>query len=291
MKRAFLLVAVAAPLVLNWSCGGSSSPSTPTPQPSATPTPAAEAPEVIDGWKHEPVAAEVNPPIVGLGQAVVVRAPGFLAREQRYELEPIALWPAEPAYVRELVYDWEFEDGSFRMVRWEQSSFTLTLEGALGNDGGVRARARQVLAEISRRTGLEGSIGPGGEVVIDVDSSVADQQAAAIARLRTRGTTITGGTISFVSRQEIIGGPGSAYHNTFLHEMGHIIGLAHSPDMSDVMTPAGGRGTTVDAYQRNEAIALHMMYRHREPGNFPPDRAPELGASSPGALRNPVIID
>jgi hypothetical protein len=246
---------------------------------------------VIDGWQHEPVAAEVNPPIVGLGQGVVVRAPGYLAREQRYHFEPIALWPAEPAYVRELVYDWEFEDGSLRMIRWEQSSFTLTLEGALANDGGVRARARQVLGEIARRTGLQGSIGSGGEVVIDVDSSVADQEAVALARLRTRGAIITGGTISFVSRQEIIGGPGSSYRNTLLHEMGHIIGLAHSPDMSDVMTPAGGRGATVDAYQRNEAIALHMMYRHREAGNYHPDRAPELGASSPGALRNPVIID
>jgi len=291
MKRAFLLVAAAAPLVLNWSCGGSSSPSTPTPGPSATPTPAAEAPEVIDGWRHEPLDAEVNPPIVGLDQRVVVRAPGFLAREQRYEFEPIALWPAEPSYVRELVYDWEFEDGSFRMVRWERSSFTLTLEGSLANDGAVRTRARQVLDEIARRTGLEGSIGSGGEVVVDIDSSVADQQAVAIARLRTRGAIITGGTISFVNHQEIIGGRGASYHNTFLHEMGHIIGMAHSPDMSDVMTAAAGRGTTVDAYQRNEAIALHMMYRHREAGNFPPDRAPELGASSPGALRNPVIID
>ena len=289
MKRAFLLIAVAGPLVLNWSCGGSS-PSNPTPQPTPTPTPAAEAPQVINGWNEQPVTAEVNPPVVGLGQGVVVRASGFLAREQRYEFEPIALWPAQPAYVRELVYDWEFEDGSFRMIRWDQP-FTLTLDGALANDGGVRSRARQVLDEIGRRTGLQIPIGSGGEVRIDLDPSVADMQAVAVARLEFRGATITGGTVSFISRQEIIGGQGSSYHNTFLHEMGHIIGLAHSPDMSDVMTPAEGRGTTVDVYQRDEAIALHMIYFHREGGNRPPDRAPELGAASAGSPRYTVIID
>jgi hypothetical protein len=246
---------------------------------------------VTDGWNSEPVSAEVNPPVVGLGQGLVVRAPGYLAREQRYEFEPIALWPADPAYVRELVYDWEFDDGSFRMLRWEQPSFTLTLEGALANDDAIRTRARQVLDEIQRRTGLEGSIGPGGEVVIEVDSSVADQQAVALARLQSQGPVITGGTISFVDREEIVGRYGASYSNTFLHEMGHIIGLAHSPDTGDVMTPAGGSGTSGNQFRLNEAIALHMMYVHREAGNYHPDRAPQLGAASGVSLRRTVIVD
>jgi hypothetical protein len=290
MRRALLLIGVACALGLDGGCGGSSAPSNPTPQPTATPVPPAEAPQVIDGWNEQPVNAEVSPPTVGLGQGVVVRAPGFLAREQRYDLEPVALWPAEPAYVRELVYDWEFTDGSFRMVRWDQP-FTLTLEGSLANDGAVRTRARQVLDEIQRRTGLQILIGPGGEVAIDIDPSVADEQAVAIARLRFRAETITGGSISFINRQEIIGAGGASYNNTFLHEMGHIIGLAHSPDLSDVMTPAEGRGTTVDVYQRNEAVALHMMYFHREAGNRPPDKDPQLAAASAASPRYTVIID
>jgi hypothetical protein len=291
MKRVLLLIAVAGPLILNSSCGGSSSPSTPTPQPTATPVPAAEAPEVIDGWTERPVAAEANPPLVGLGNGVVVRAPGYLAREQRYDFEPIALWPAEPAYVRELVYDWEFTDGSFRMIRWEQP-FTLTLDGALADDGAVRTRARQVVDEIARRTGLQIQIGAGGEVHVKIDPSVADEEAVAVARLSFQRGVITGGSVSFINRQEIIGGPGASYNNTFLHEMGHIIGLAHSPDRSDVMTPAEGRGSTVDVYQRNEAIALHMMYFHRDPGNRPPDKDPQLAEASAGASpRYTVIID
>jgi hypothetical protein len=290
MRRALLLIGVACALVLDGGCGGSSAPSNPTPQPTATPVPPAEAPQVIDGWSEQPVNAEASPPTVGLGQGVVVRAPGFLAREQRYDLEPVALWPAEPAYVRELVYDWEFTDGSFRMVRWDQP-FTLTLEGSLANDGAVRTRARQVLDEIQRRTGLQILIGPGGEVAIDIDPSVADEQAVAIARLRFRAETITGGSISFINRQEIIGAVGASYNNTFLHEMGHIIGLAHSPDPSDVMTPAEGRGTSVDVYQREEAVALHMMYFHREAGNRPPDKDPQLLAAAVATPRRTVIID
>ena len=73
--------------------------------------------------------------------------------------------------------------------------------------------------------------------------------------------------------------------------MGHIIGLAHSPDTTDVMTPAEGRGTGVHHFQPNEAIALHMMYHHREPGNRPPDRAPQLGAASAATPIRTVIID
>ena len=289
MKRVLLLIAVAGPLLLNGSCGGSS-PSTPTPRPTVTPVPAAEAPEVIDGWTEQPVTAEANPPTVGFGNGVVVRAPGYLAREQRYASEPIALWPAETAYVRQLVYDWEFSDGSFRMVRWGQP-FTLTLEGALANAGAVRSRAREVVDEIARRTGLQISIGPGGEVVIKIDPSVADQDAAAVASLSFRGSTITGGTVSFVNQAEIVGGAGASYHNTFLHEMGHIIGLAHSSSRGDVMTPAEGRGTTVDVYQRGEAIALHMMYFHRDPGNRAPDKDPQLVAASGASPRYTVIID
>jgi hypothetical protein len=97
--------------------------------------------------------------------------------------------------------------------------------------------------------------------------------------------------VEFIDREEILGRAWARYQNTFLHEMGHIIGLAHSPDVGDVMTPAEGRGTTFDEYQRNEAIALHLIYVHREAGNRPPDRAPELGAAAAGSPRYTVIID
>ena len=56
------------------------------------------------------------------------------------------------------------------------------------------------------------------------------------------------------------------------------LGLSHSPRREDVMfeveQPAQRR------FSEAESIALRMMYAHRRPGNFFPDRDPAVGASS-----------
>jgi hypothetical protein len=96
-----------------------------------------------------------------------------------------------------------------------------------------------------------------------------------------RGATISSARIDFWRRSEIAGGRQAQYSNTFLHELGHVIGLGHSPLLTDVMTPAEGPGTDESTYQPAEAACLHMIYAHRRPGNFFPDRDTALGASSP----------
>jgi Matrixin len=68
--------------------------------------------------------------------------------------------------------------------------------------------------------------------------------------------------------------------NTFLHEMGHVLGLGHSPDRREVMTPGAGPGTNVSEFQSGEALSLHMMYFHRAAGNQSPDRDPAFRARS-----------
>ena len=92
-------------------------------------------------------------------------------------------------------------------------------------------------------------------------------------------------------RFEIAGGPQAAYSNTFLHELGHAIGLGHSPRVTDVMTPAEGPGTQQSTYQPGEVETLHMSYMHRRPGNFFPDRDAALGAASSATPRTIVILD
>ena len=93
--RAARLLAVALCVLVGPGCGGSSSPSTPSaPQATPAPPPVAQAPAVIDGWNEQPVAAEAEPPIVPPGHGVVVRAPGYLPREQVYAGEvfgPVAV--------------------------------------------------------------------------------------------------------------------------------------------------------------------------------------------------------
>ena len=291
MRRKALLLAVAGPLLLMPACGGSSSPSAPStaPLPAPTPTPVAvgEAPAAINGWNEAPLDAESTPPTVSSGDRVLVSAPGHLPREQVYRGEPIALWPADEDYVRELVYDWELGDGSFAMVRWT-GPFTVTLEGDLAGDTAIVAKAEEVLFEMSRWTGFTISLGPDGACTITLDPTVADTDSVAEARVSLLGATITDATVAFAHRREIAG-PDADFSNTLLHEMGHVIGLSHSPDPRDVMTPGGGPGTFFNAYQDNEAVALHMMYAHRSPGNRPPDTDPELAASA-GATRRVIVI-
>ena len=290
MKRWAPLLVLGLLGLFGVACGGSSSP-TASSAPRVAATPAAEAPVVNDGWSHQPVTAEVTPPTVRSGDALLAKASGYLPREQRYDRSPVFLWPADEAYVRELVYDWEFTDGSFRMVRWV-GAFTLTLDGDLAGDDAVLARAQDVVGEIQRQTDVAITIGPGGACVVKIDPSLANEDAVGEARLSFRGATIVAATVLFVQRAELLGfGRRADYRNTFLHEMGHAIGLGHSPDIYDVMTPGAGPGANVDEFQLNEAIALHMMYVHRSAGNRPPDKDVLLAPSSRATPRTVVIRD
>ena len=234
------------------------------------------------------MAASISPSAPALGARVTATAAGFLTREQVFERAEIFLWPGEPDYVHDTAY-WEFTDGSFRVIRWN-TGFTVTLEGELGTDPVLVRKAQEVAAEASRHIGYPISVGPGGAVTITVDPGLDDDAAVAQADVRTTGSVITGAVISFRRRAEIAGGPQAAYSNTLLHEMGHVIGLGHSPDDKDVMTPAEGRGTRESAYQPGEAGCLRMIYVHRRAGNRFPDRDPALGAAV-GRLRHPVVVD
>ena len=274
-------------------CGGDRGSSAPSNVPVAaaapTPAPAPAAPITRNGWTEEGVTADVAPPSPAAGTVVTVQAPGFLTREQRFDGSPIFLWPGEEAYVRQLVYDWEFSDGTFRMMRWAQP-FTVSLDGDLATDPAVVAKTEEVTAHITQITGLPIAIGAGGAVKVLINPSILDQGAIAQTSFSSRGAAITEATIEFADRQEISGGRGSDYRNTLLHEMGHVMGLSHSASDRDVMTPAGGPGTKEGVFQPQEATCLHMMYAHRQPGNLPPDRDAALGTMT-SEVRRFVIVN
>jgi hypothetical protein len=268
--------------------GGTTSPTNVQPTPAPTPTPN-PVPVVFDGGTEQPLpSAAPEPALPGVGANVTVRMPGYLAREQTFNRTPIFLWPSTEEYVGELVHSWEFSDGSLRMIRWS-GSYRVTLDGALANDGAAIAKTNEVLAEIARTTGLQCTLGAGGQVVISIDPDVLDEDAVAIADVDTQGATVTGGTIRFHNRGEVSGTAGAQYSNTLLHEMGHILGLGHSINEEDVMTPGEGSGTDVQRYQPNEALALHMMYAHRRAGDLPPDRDSNFQAASLGRQRFTIV--
>ena len=219
-------------------------------------------------------------------------AAGYLTRRQLFTGAPLQLWHATEDYVHGFAYG-EFTDGTYRTVRWAQP-FVVTLDGDLATNDAVVAKARDVLAEVQRTTGMAVTLGPNGAVVIRIDPDILDtQDAVGVASMRYAGATIVSANLSFASRAEILGTGRADYANTLLHEMGHAIGLDHSKDTRDVMTPRSGPGTRFAQYQEGEATALRMIYLHRSAGNYFPDRDPGVAAAGRAGAqpRRTVIVN
>ena len=277
MRRALAVASLAA---LS-ACGGGSNAPTPLPGASSGPPPTTlpAAPTFLDGVSGAPVGAQVAPASPQSGQAVTVTAPGYLTRRQLFTGAPFQLWRATEDYVHEFVFT-EFTDGSFRTTKWAQP-FVITLDGDLATNDAVVAKTREVMAEIQRTTGMAVTLGAGGAVVIKIDPDVLEtHDAVGLARMRYQGANVVGAELSFASRSEIVGSARADYANTLLHEMGHALGLDHSKDTRDVMTPTTGPGSRVGTYQEGESAALRMMYLHRAAGNYFPDRDPGVAAAS-----------
>jgi hypothetical protein len=270
------------------ACGGGSN--TPTALPSAGPPPTtlSAAPTFLDGVSGAPVGAQIAPASPASGQAVTVTAPGYLTRRQLFTGAPFQLWRATEDYVHEFAFT-EFNDGSFRTTKWAQP-FVVTLDGDLATNAAVVAKTREVIAEVQRTTGMAVTLGTGGAVVIKIDPGLLEtEEAVGLARMRFQGANVVGAELVFASRSEIVGSARADYANTLLHEMGHALGLDHSKDTRDVMTPGSGPGTRVGTYQEGEATALRMMYVHRAAGTYFPDRDPGVAAASAARPLRTVI--
>jgi len=268
----------ALALVALSACGGGGS-NNPTPLPSASAAPPSGAPTFLDGTTGATVAAQVAPASPANGQPVTVTAAGYLTRRQIFTGAPFQLWRATEDYVHEFAFT-EFSDGSFRTTKWAQP-FVITLEGDLAANAAVVAKMREVMAEVERTTGMVVRIGTGGGVVIRIDPDLLEtEDAVGLASMSFQGASVVSAELSFVSLAELLGTAGADHANTLLHEMGHALGLDHSKDLRDVMTPGSGPGSRVGVYQEGESTALRMIYVHRSAGTYFPDRDPGVSAAS-----------
>jgi hypothetical protein len=289
MRKLLPVLAILGTVVPGCGGGGGGNrsptgPAVPSPTPQATPTPApGPVPVIQDGGTERPVTgATVDPARPGLGFQVTVQAPGYVRREQRFDGSPVFLWPGTQSYVADMAHSWPFRDGTSRLVRWTRP-FRVTLEGSLASDPAVVARMEAVLEELERVSNVPISLGPGGDVVVGVDPSVSGRSAVAITNLTFTAGVANSATVDFVTKEEISGEAGARYENTLLHEFGHVLGMGHSPDVNDVMTPGAGPGTRFQVFQPNEELCAHMMYAHRAPGDRSPDRDAALDASAASA--------
>jgi hypothetical protein len=216
--------------------------------------------------------AAIQPAAPAMGARAAVTAAGYLVREALFDGKPFYLWPAvDEDYVRAVIYG-EFAPGR-RLTRWEQG-FDVAPAPELAEDSRVRSVIEDAVAEVRQASGLPIAVRSTGTVTVSVnieDPFFAAGTAVAYTRLTVRGNSIVGARVVFLDLRYLLALGNRSRTNTMLHEMGHVLGLGHSPDGRDVMHVDGAR-TDARAFSARELLTVRMMYLRRRPGNAAPDR-------------------
>ncbi|HUG54938.1 MAG TPA: matrixin family metalloprotease [Vicinamibacteria bacterium] len=249
MRRLLLPVAL---LSLLSACGGGT---TTTTAPSA-PT------QVLDGITGAPVPGE--PLEAAPGDRVRVQRAGYLRRDTIVPSDrTITLWPmtVDEAFVRTLVYG---EVGAgHRLHRWATDTVPV-----------ARDFPAEVIEAVRPWVDLVPSDQPRMTIVVDPGDPLfaqftPDTIGVAFREIAPADARIVSVRLVFRSA-DAVRLPGS-----LLHEVGHGLGLSHSPRRQDLMFPSTARTTTV--FSADERVLLSMMYDRRRPGQVAPDDDQALG--------------
>jgi hypothetical protein len=233
-----------------------------------------------------------------LGTLIDVTSPAFFDRQSSLRFGPpltrLSLWPrATPTGVDEnytisIVYTSAGIAGPgpagaepLRRLPPDTQSAVVVPTAELLDDPAAHEsliRATSGIAEVTRgviRYALARDRPPAGvvfEARVDPTESLCVQRARAFVRWTLRGNIeITGGTIVFCSLAD-------ARTSTAVHEMGHTLGLLHSPDARDVMFPnvlvRGGH-----AFGPRESETIKLMLDRRAGNRYPDSDRQVTGAS------------
>jgi hypothetical protein len=226
---------------------------------------------------------------VNFGAPLDAAAPAVLDRQTLLRAgggTAFLLWPRrtragiDEGYTSFLVYG--DAAGSRPMARLAEGAQVVVVpsEELLADD---LANAMHVAAVARVNAAAQGLFGfalsrqrPAAGVVFESRLDPADA-ACAGGRIRAqvtwmqRSNEILGGSILFCTRE-------AARTGTVLHEMGHTLGFAHSPNPNDLMFSTFVRGRN-DDFSERELLTLSLMMR-RLPGNRYPDRDRDRAAAS-----------
>jgi matrixin len=257
MRRAACTLLVLA-TIGSLGCGGRS----------AT-TPSAGV-SVVDGVTGSPIAgAAVS---ARPGETVTVERAGYLRRDTIVARDGVlSLWPitVDETYVRTLVYS----DAAVRnrLSRWPGTSVTAP-----------RDFPAEVTELVRPWVTLVPSDTPALTVTVDASNAgfaqfPPDTIGFALRQISDADARILTAQLVFKSQADLRR-PGS-----LSHEVGHALGLQHSPRREDLMFPTTARTTTT--FSADERVLLTMMYAHRRPGQVALDNDQALGQAGTGVIR------
>ncbi len=192
------------------------------------------------------------------------------------------LWPItsefSDSYYRTITYERPWSPSITCLTRPNAGHFTVSASAEIKASQPVMDWIGEGLDEASRVTQLAGQpvtfswVDSGGDLTFEVNPRDPDMVGnVGLNHLRLSGATITGGRIVFDSLTH-------AATNVSIHEIGHFLGLCHSPDRRDIMNVTGRDYHTQCVFGPGEEKALRMIYQRR-PGNRYPDSDPAAARS------------
>ena len=231
------------------------------PDANATPGPGsrAELPlHVLDGLHGFAVNTYDGPVRAMPNTKAQFDAQGYLRRDTLVPHDGVIwLWPitVSETYTLDIVY----RSDDPILHRWPEARSMITV--------GERA-TDEVIAEIAstRTVQMVRSSLPSVDIAITVDP--AETCGEEVPNLL--GCTYTYSAGGSITRARIVLTASDVGDAVLLHELGHALGLGHSPRPEDLMYPMTHRGQR-RTFGEDERALLTMMYEWRRPGNATPD--------------------